>query len=286
MLNMLNMLKMKKIIAFLITAAIVTLTASTAMLSSVFAENHHMAIVADVCGYFSDKDKQEILLSAQTFANDSGFNVVILISDNVGSNKSDRAVVDYADVYYETLCGKNTDGILLLINLDTKYDYISTSGVCINYYSDRRIDSMFDWFYGDLKAERYKDAALHFVNSADYYYRQGKDNHQVEIAGREVELEEAFVTFAFLLFFAMVVGFVIYAVNRKKHTIQKPLNNWYVVKGSLLFSQATDTYLGTQTTRIYSPQSSGGGGSHGGGGHSSTHHSSGGGRHGGGGRHR
>lgn len=276
---------MKKIFAFLICTAAALFTASASLFSSVFAENYGNTLVVDECGYFSEKDKQEILLHAQTFANKSGFNVVILISDNVGRNKSDRAVVDYADVYYETLCGIDTDGILLLINLDTKYDYISTSGVCINYYSDQRIDSMFDWFFNDLKAERYKDAAIHFIDSADYYYRQGKANHQFELAGRETDFSEIFVLFVFLAFFVVIVGCVIYVFNSKAHAIQKPMNNWYTVKGSLLFTQATDTYLGTHTTRVYSPRSSGGG-SHGGGGHSSTHHSSGGGRHGGGGRHR
>lgn len=271
--------------AFLISVTAMLLLTCFSVTPVVFAENGHNAIVVDEFGYLSESDKKEILLSAQTFADESGFNVVILISDNVGYDKSDRGVIDYADVYYERLCGVNTDGILLLINNDTKFDWISTSGVCINYYSDERIDHMFDWFFNDIKAGRYKEAAMHFIDSADYYYRKGKANYQFEFAGREFDPEEILATFAFLLFFAFVIGLVIYAANNKKHMIQRPSNNWYVVKGSLLFSQATNTYLGTHTTRIYSPQNSGGGGSHGGG-HSSTHHSSGGGRHGGGGRHR
>lgn len=264
---------------------IVLILSCFAVTPAIFAGNDHNAILLDDYGYLSEQDKKDILLSAQAFADKSGFNVVILISDDVGHDKSDRGVIDYADVYYEALCGKDTDGILLLINNDTKFDWISTSGVCINYYSDERIDHMFDWFFNYIKAGRYKEAAINFIDSADYYYRQGKANHQVEFAGKEVDLEEIFIAVVFLMFFAFVVGIIFYAANNKKHMIQRPSNNWYVVKGSLLFSQATNTYLGTNTTRIYSPQSSGGGGSHGGG-HSSTHHSSGGGRHGGGGRHR
>lgn len=276
---------MKRTFAFLISVLAAVLLVSSAAMPAVFADDNHIAIVADDCECLSEKDEQEILLSAQAFADKSGFNVVILITDNVGHNKSDRGVIDYADVYYETLCGINTDGILLLINNDTKYDYISTSGACINYYSDARIDSMFDWFFDDIKAGHYKQAALHFIDSADFYYRQGKANHQFEFAGKEMDPIEVFFIIAFFMFFALVIGLFIYTANRKKHMIQKPMNNWYVVKGSLLFSQSTNTYIGTHTTRIYSPRSSSGG-SHGGGGHSSTHHSSGGGRHGGGGRHR
>lgn len=279
---------MKRIFALLISLTAAALTAFGIFTASAAADNYHNALLADECGYFSEQEKQEILARAVVFANKSGFNTVILISDDVGADKSDRGVADYADVYYERLCGKNTDGILLLINLDTKYDHISTSGLCINYYSDRRIDSMFDWFCDDLAAGRYKDAAINFIKSADYYYRQGRENYQIEIAGREIEPAEVFSTIFFLVIFAVItviIGFVIYISQFKKHSIQKPMNSWYVVKGSLLFSQATDTYLGTSTGRVYSPRSSGSGGSRGGG-HSSTHHSSGGGRHGGGGRHR
>ena len=276
---------MKRTFAFLISVLAAVLMVSSAAMSAVFADNYHIAILADDCECLSEKDEQEILLSAQAFADKSGFNVIILITDNVGYDKSDRGVIDYADVYYETLCGIDTDGILLLINNDTKYDYISTSGACINYYSDARIDSMFDWFFDDIKAGRYKEAALHFIDSADFYYRQGKANNQFEFAGKEMDPSEIIVVLGFFGFSALVIGCIIYTANSKKHMIQKPMNDWYVVKGSLLFSQATNTYVGTHTTRIYSPRSSGGG-SHGGGGHSSTHHSSGGGRHGGGGRHR
>lgn len=276
---------MKRIFVFLFSAVTALLLVASSAMLAVFADNSRNAILVDECGRLSERDQGEILLYAQDFANRTEFNVVILITDNVGYDKSDSGVADYADVYYESLCGIDTDGILLLINEDTKYDYISTSGVCINYYSDERIDRMIDWFFDDIKAGRYKEAALHFIDSADYYYRQGKANHQFEFAGKEMEPGEIFVVLAFLMFFALVVGLCIYGANSKKHMMQKPLNNWYVVKGSLLFSQATNTYIGTNTTRIYSPRSSGGGRS-GGGGHSSTHHSSGGGRHGGGGRHR
>ena len=276
---------MKRALVFLTFVSAALFFASSSAMTAVFADNGQIVIVADDCECLSDSDEREVLLSAQTFADKTGFNVVILITDNVGYDKSDRGVIDYADVYYETLCGINTDGLLLLINNDTEYDYISTSGACINYYSDARIDSMFDWFFDDIKAGRYKQAALHFIDSADYYYRQGRANNQFELAGKEMDPSEILVVGGVLFVFALSISCIIYSANKQKHMMQKPMNNWYVVKGSLLFSQATNTYVGTHTTRIYSPRSSGGG-SHGGGGRSSTHHSSGGGRHGGGGRHR
>lgn len=280
-------MRIRKIGAFLAAVIVVSALISVSAFADSILKLKGRAIVVDLAECLDTADEEEIVRYAQKFADKSGFNVVILISDDVGADKSDRGVVDYADVYYETFCGKDTDGLLLLINNDTKYDYISTSGACINYYSDYRIERMFDMFFDCIKSGDYKNAALNFVDSADYYYGLGKDNNQIEVWGKEVEPEQIVITLLFLLVVAALIGLIIFGVNHKKYKLAKPVNQWYVVKGSLLFSQATDTFLGNVTTRIYSPQSTGGGSGGGGGSHhSSTHHSSGGGRHGGGGRHR
>lgn len=242
--------------------------------------------VIDPGGHLTSEESQRITLKAQNAVRETGMNIIIYVCDNVGGDKSDYGVMDHADVTYESICGKNTDGILLLINLDNKFDYISTSGVAINYFSDYRIDKMFDMFWDDLVAQRYADAACGFVDSVLYYYRQGKANHQTEIAGREVEPEDFAALLLGSMIFALIIGIVIYTGNQKRYKLQKASTKEYIVNGSLLLNQRTDTFVKTIVNRVYSPRntgSSGGGGSRS---HSSTHHSSGGGRHGGGGRHR
>ena len=86
---------------------------------------------------------------------------------------------------------------------------------------------------------------------------------------------------------ALIIGAIIYTSNKNKYRLQKPNTRDYMVNGSMLLNQSTDTYIGTVVNRVYSPRSSGSSGGGGGGSsHSSTHRSSGGGSHGGGGRHR
>lgn len=243
--------------------------------------------VIDTGGYLTEEETLSITAKAQNAVRETGMNIIIYVCDDVGYDKTDPGVVDHADVMYESLCGQNTDGILFMINLDTKYDYISTSGAAINYFSDYRIDRMFDWFYDDLVDENYAQAASLFIDSLLYYYRQGKANNQTEIAGKWIDPEEVFAVFFGTMIFALVIGIIIYSVNKNRYKLQKPSTREYIVNGSMLLNQCTDTYIGTIVNRIYSPQSSGGGGGGGGGhSHSSTHHSSGGGSHGGGGRHR
>ena len=124
-----------------------------------FAAEKASAWVVDDANAFSGSDEKTILQAATEAADATGFNIVVFTSDNVGSDKSDSAVTDFADLKYESLCGMNTDGILLFINFDNKYDRISTSGVCINYFSDARIDRIFDDIWDDLVDGNYAQAA-------------------------------------------------------------------------------------------------------------------------------
>ena len=85
-------------------------------------------ILSDNAGVFDQDQRSEAMDSIQSASELAGFNVGVVITDNVGSDKSNKAVVRLADKYYDGFFGENTDGVLLLINNDTNYDVISTSG--------------------------------------------------------------------------------------------------------------------------------------------------------------
>ncbi len=251
----------------------------------VISSPNGMAYIVDKNHHLTLDERNKLISQIEDYNDHTSLNMVISVCDDVGLDKSDEAVVDFADVMYEQYCGINTDGILLLINNDTLYDYISTSGAGINYYSDYRIDQILDGIHSDLKAEDFYSAASGFISLAYHYFDAGKANHQTEVLGSEFDPEASFEVILIAGFICLVVGIIVYIANANSYKLQRPNNSFYIVKGSMLFQQATDTFLGPITTRIYSPRSSGSGGG-GRSGHSSTHRSSGGGRHGGGGRHR
>ena len=253
--------------------------------AGIYAETDPRVYIIDDYGYLSEYEKEKINSEAEVFSKISGFNIMIAITDDIGTPKTDSHTVEYADDLYDAYCGINTDGILLLINNDTEYDYISTSGACINYYSDYRIEMILDYIYGYIVNESFADAASAFIGRIEYYYNQGKANNQQEIFGTERDLDNFISTFVILGLFAVIVGSVFFVNGLKKYKLEKVSAAFYVNKNSLNFRQFTDVFKGNITSRVYSPRSSGGSGG-GSRGHSSTHHSSGGGRHGGGGRHR
>lgn len=253
---------------------------------SVCADSDPQVHIIDENRHISDDRLGDLKERAEEFAEKSGFNIIICVCDDIGEPKTDQHTVEYADDMYDELCGINTDGILLLINNDTEYDYISTSGACINYYSDYRIEMLLDTVYDDIIAGDFASAAAEFLYTAEYYYDMGKANHQTDVMGAEVDTVDFAAGILVLGAVGLVVGIIIFLSNLRKYKLEKPSAAFYVNRNTLSYKRFEDVFLGNFTNRIYSPRSSGGSRSGGGSGRSSTHRSSGGGRHGGGGRHR
>lgn len=272
---------MKKIF----TALFAFVLAFSVLCTAVSADVEPKVFIIDNWNHLSNTEIELLYQQAFDFSELSEMNVMLVISDDIGQPKTDAHTVEYADDLYDEYCGINTDGVLFLINNDTKYDYISTSGSAINYYSDYRIDTILDDTHDYLVGGDYYSAMRTFLNDIARYYRSGKANYQTEIFGMEADPVDFFSSFIIWGFIAAVIGLIIYMSNRKKYQLQKASANLYVNRNTFKLVQNTDTFLGVVTSRVYSPRNSGGSGGSGGG-HSSTHHSSGGGRHGGGGRHR
>ena len=219
---------------------------------------------------------------------EKNFNICILITDDIGTDKSDYGVMDFADCYYDKYCGNYSDGILLLINNDNKYDWISSSGNCIDMFYDRT-DSIHDALYDYLVDGNYSLACQRFVQEVKYYSEQEYDYYDDYDYHFESEhIEDAF-GLGFFGFFIAVIAIVIFAgsINSSYKMKRNVSAADYKLKDSLAFSQNTDTYLRTySTTRTVSSSSSSRSSGRRSGGSSRSHRSSSGGCHGGGGRRR
>lgn len=230
------------------------------------------------------------LLSAAS--EDAGYNVCAAVVSDVGSDKSDRGVELFADVLYDRFCGKYTDGVLLLINNDTNYDYLTTSGSCIGLYTSRRIDSLFDAITPIISRGDYSEAITSFcslvknVGETEETYTERYYEHDYDNEIDPFDMIEAIMP---VLIFSVIIFIVIVQCVKSAYTLKSNKGaKDYIWRSSLKFREKSDTFLHAYTTTTHVGSSSrghrsGGGRSHGGGGH----HRSGGGRsHGGGGRHR
>lgn len=250
----------------------------------------------DDAGVFNEEEYENLNALLLETEEVTGFYVSLVAADDVGYDKSDAGVVDYADLYYEKYFGIDTDGIIFIINNDTYYDYISTSGICIRYFTDARIDSVHQSIKQYLVNEDYAGAVKKYCERAEYYYGQGIPSNQHNIYGdgtvsyayedeRSAE-ENALLGAAGGLIISLIIV-IVTAVSVKNRYGIKPAKNAvdYLNRSSVRYSQKSDTFIRRyiRKRRIDTENHSGGGG---GGSGSSVHTSSGGGSHGGGGSHR
>lgn len=247
------------------------------------------AYLFDEAGLFTDKEAAILDQLLRDTSADTGMNVAVLTTNDVGWDKSDSGVVDYADVFYEEHYGMDTDGILLLINNDTNYDVISTSGHAIRIFTDERVEAVFDYFWDYVLDGRYSKVVEGFCEAVAYYaglgVPQGQYNYDRETGSvdyyEETDRLTTYLTIG-LVSSAVFSGVVIFSVSgRYKLKPTRHAANYLDTK-SVRLTQSTDTFIRryVHKQKIVSDTN------HGGGGGSSTHRSSGGGTHGGGGRHR
>lgn len=278
---------MKKCVISIFTALAVCFTVLCVFAA---AQGEPKVFIIDGANVISSEKIPQIESEARRVAEKTGFNIVIASTDDIGTPKTDKRTVDYADDKYEELCGINTDGILFLINCDTKYDYISTSGACINYFSDYRIERVLDAIWDDMVDGDFAAASLKFIGQVEKYYDVGKANDQdTTVSTEEMTVMGFLMTAGVPIFAGGFIGLLIFIFQSRNYKLEKPGTRNYILDNSLAYDRFSDTFAGNTTRKVYSPRSSSSGG--GGGGsrsrsHSSTHHSRSGGTHGGGGRHR
>lgn len=240
--------------------------------------------VYDFANLFTNS-QEEILYSEITdFIFKSDLDMAIVTIDN---NPKYSAMV-YADDFYDYNyfgIGDNHDGLLFLIDMDTREMYISTTGEAIRVYDDNRIDKILDSTYSEISNQDYYGCAYEFIEKSEYYFNIGipesnKYSHIDEngdyIYEGEVEYDTPYGT---IFVISLVIALIVVFVMKSKHkTIKKATTAWaYMHKPSITHRE--DIFLTTNTVKTYFPRSSGSGG-----GGSSIHRSSSGRSHGGGGR--
>jgi uncharacterized protein len=128
--------------------------------------------VYDQAALFTEQEKNTLQQTALELSESLKMDMVIVTADD-NEGKTSR---EYADDFYDTNgfgYGENADGVLLLINMDDREVYISTSGAAINTLTDSRIESTLDAVYTHLNSEAYGEGAAAFLETAASYIHQG-----------------------------------------------------------------------------------------------------------------
>lgn len=212
------------------------------------------------------------------------FDVVIVTEKSIG----DKTPTEYADDYFDYNGygeGDDHDGILFLLNMETRKWAISTTGAGIPYFTDSIQSKIMDSVLPSLKSGDYYDAFSTFVEECDTYIYQGVNDISY---GDDADYSNGSITKSKIPVHYIVIGgifggafigaiVVLIMKSKLKSVRMQPLANSYVKSGSFNVTEHTDLYLYRHVSKTAKPKDNGG--SSGGG--SSTHTSSSGTTHGG-----
>ena len=236
----------------------------------------------DGADLLSDEEERSLLSLLDTLSLERNVDYVVVTVNTMGGKNE----VEYADDYYDTH-GYGKDGILLLIDMETRTYYESTAGD-LQYYFEYSYESLEDDFVSGLSYGDYFGSFCSFAKSADRIVVREREAEAYERlpASEKVSYRLRSIpgpVFVIPAILGLIVSGVMTSKEKEKLTsvsLQKNAAR-YVRGGSMHLTNANDTFLYSHVSRVRIETESSSGGRSGGG----THFSSGGVSHGGHGGH-
>lgn len=231
--------------------------------------------VYDLSDKLTDAEEKSLNEKISAQSEKLQFNIAVVITDDLGSvsegyltdYEKETVSQDFADNYYDELFGDYSDGILLLINDDLRWDMISTSGSLIEEYAPY-IDGFLDDVVPKHRSGNYYDAAEIFVERADL---------------KVYKFADRFAPFLIAIPIGLIASLIVcLIIARSYKTHKKYESKNYNAGNQLNFREKSDSFIREYTTKTKIESSSSSGGSRGsgsGGYHGSSSHHGGGGRH-------
>lgn len=233
--------------------------------------------VYDFADLFTVDEEEKLYDQISSYINSYSLDMAVVTID---TNNKDSAM-EYADDFYDyNLFDYN--GLLLLIDMDNREIYITTTGSAISMYSDYRIDLILDGIYEKVSDELYYEGSSVFVSVASQLAAkgvpQGEEDFVISSAGKITKNLYIMNVFWFALIGTIIIILIMVFTNRmvKKATSSRE----YLNKSTMKINGISEIFLGSNVSKVRRSDSSSSSGRSG----SSTRSSSSGRSHGGGGR--
>ena len=240
--------------------------------------------IYDYAELLTEEQEKDLALKAKDILAKHNVDIAIVTANTTNGLSS----MEYADDFYDYNpfgYGDDASGLIMLINMEEREVWISTTGKAIKIFTDSKIDSLLDTVYNGLSQGNYYKAGNDFLSESGRYIEKW------EISQKPPEplkpLREEFgiigVLFGSLFLGFGAGGFIVFIlfIFSKKSISGKPHISTY--QDNFQLTGRRDNFLSTNTTQTAipkpDPNRSSSSGSR-----STTHTSSSGRSHGGGGR--
>ena len=274
---------MKKVLSFVIVLALLAVLPVMA-----FADNGNPPNLVDDANLLTEAEFVSLSEKLETMSEELKFDIVVVTTDGLDG----KSAMDYADDYYDYNgygYGSENDGCLLLVSMEERDWWISTTGYGITAVTDYGISYLEEEVVHYLSEGEYYNAFLTFANTVESFLLQARSGSPYDVDNiidgytpYERSTADKIKSLAVCVIASLVIAFVVSSMVKRSYTkavkFSRDARN-YLVPGSLNLTGCYDNFLYSTVTkvRIQSESSSGGGGG------SSTHTSSSGTSHGGGG---
>ena len=235
--------------------------------------------VVDNGELLTDSQEKSLLELADQVSVKLDFDIVIITEAGLGG----YTPRDYADDYFDYNgfgLGDNRDGVVLLVSMEERDWYISTSGYGITAFTDWGIDFIGDRIVDNLGAANYYEAFLDYINLTEEFVKESQagnaydTNHSYEMPKTLTDyLMNILLGFVIALIITIVV--MLYLRMQLRSVANQYSASNYLKKESVNYTKKQDLFMYRNISRTEKPDDDGGG--------SSTHTSSSGSSHGGGG---
>ena len=269
---------MKKKILIALFALILSLCAAVPALADGavgFAEDRDR--VVDDAALLSDSEKTALMEKLGEIRARQKMDIVIVTAKTLNG----ATPAEYADDTYDYNgygYGSNRDGLLLLIGMENRDWYISTTGYGITAFTDAGIQYIGSKIKEPLSDGDYADAFNTFAELCDDFITRARNGSPYDSGNMPKEpMKPGWILVAVIAGF--ILSFItVGTMKGKLKTVRfQPAANSYMKAGSMNITESRDMFLYNTVTRTAKPKDSDSGGG------SSTHTSSSGSSHGGGG---
>ena len=216
----------------------------------------NLSRVEDYADLLTDYEEEYLRDFLDQKSNYLNFDIVIVTTNSVGGKSSQAYADDFYD-YNGYGMGANYDGVLLLVNMEYREWYISTTGYGMEAISNSEVDEIGEEVAYYLSYGEYAEG---FQVFGDLVQREVERAHDSET----IEFGEALGRLAIAVVIGMVLAFIPVSIMKKQlnNVEAKEEASDYVRKDKIAITEQRDLYLYRNISRRKRPQNNSNGGSH------------------------
>ena len=243
---------MKKIIIIFIT----TLLALSFLGTLPVKAESNLSRVEDYADLLTDYEEEYLRDFLDQKSRYLDFDIVVVTTNSVGGKSSQAYADDFYD-YNGYGMGSNYDGVLLLVNMEYREWYISTTGYGMDAITNSEIDDIGEEVAYYLSYGEYAEA---FQVFGDLVQREVERAHDSET----VDLGESLGRLAIAIVIGMVLAFIPVTIMKKQlnNVAAKNEASDYVKRETIAITEQRDMYLYRNISRRKRPESSSSSGGH------------------------